>query len=456
MAAPASTPLKTKIIWAPGPRPLSSLQNFVSFRRRPLRFLTNLAKTYGDVAHFAMPAGRHFFFINHPDHIRDLLVTSNRKFQKSLILQRTKRVLGEGLLTSEGELHLRQRRLSQPAFHRQRIAGYANTMVDYTARMRDQWRDGSVLDVHHEMMRLTLAIVGKTLFDADVESDAKDIGEAVATFMNMFGLLVLPYSEYIERLPIPSMRRLRNVRIRLDEIVYRIIRERRARGGHDRGDLLSMLLMAQDIEGDGGSMTDLQLRDECLTIILAGHETTANALTWTWMLLAQNPDAEAKLHAELDALNGKLPGMDDLPRLKYTEMVLAESMRLYPPAWAIGRQALEDHQFGGFHVPKDSMVLCSQWVMHKDERYYPDPQKFIPERWTPEAKASRPKFSYFPFSAGPRQCIGESFAWMEGVLLLAIVAQQWKLKLEPGHRIIPQPAITLRPKNGVMVWAERR
>ena len=445
-----------KPMLAPGPQPLLALQNFVAFRRSPITFLTRLARDYGDVSHFSMPAGRHFFFINHPDHIKDMLVTSNRKFRKSLILQRTKRVLGEGLLTSEGEFHLRQRRLSQPAFHRQRLSGYAGTMVDYAARLREQWRDDAVMNIHEQMMQLTLAIVGKTLFDADIESDAKDIGEAVETFMNMFGLLVVPFSEYIERLPLPAMRRLRNVRVRLDEIVYRLIRERRESGNCDRGDLLSMLLLAQDTEGDGGSMTDLQLRDECLTIILAGHETTANALTWTWMLLSQNPEAEAEMHLELDALGGKLPGLDDLPQLKYTEMVLAESMRLYPPAWAIGRQALEDHHFAGFHVPKDSMILCSQWVMHKDPRYYPDPLKFLPQRWTSEAKAARPKFSYFPFGAGPRQCIGESFAWMEGVLLLATIAQQWKLRLEPGHRIVPQPAITLRPKTGVMVRTQRR
>ncbi len=451
MAATASIARVTP----PGPRPFLTLKNFIGFRTDPLNFLTALARDYGDVAHFKMGA-RNFFFINHPEHIKDLLVTSNRKFQKSLVLQRTKRILGEGLLTSEGEVHLRQRRLSQPAFHRQRIAGYAETMVRYTDGMRRQWRDGAVMNIHQQMMKLTLAIVGKTLFDADVESDAKEIGEALETFMNMFGLIFLPFSEYIERLPIPPMRRLRNVRTKLDEIVYRLIRERRQSGTLDRGDLLSMLLLAQDTEGDGGSMTDLQLRDECLTIILAGHETTANALTWTWMLLSKNPEAEAEMHAELDALGGKLPGLDDLPKLKYTEMVLAESMRLYPPAWAMGRQALEDHNFGEFFVPKDSMVLCSQWVMHKDHRFYPDPMKFVPQRWTVEAKASRPKFSYFPFGAGPRQCIGESFAWMEGVLLLATIAQQWKLRLEPGHRIVPQPAITLRPKNGVIMRIERR
>ena len=450
-----ASPSAVKISGAPGPRPLTTLRNFISFRRDPLNFLSRLARDYGDVAHFRM-GKRNFFFINHPDHIKDLLVTSNRKFQKSLVLQRTKRILGEGLLTSEGEFHLRQRRLSQPAFHRQRIAGYGNTMVEYTDGMRQQWKDGEVMDVHEQMMRLTLAIVGKTLFDSDVESDAKDIGLALETFMNMFGLIFLPFSEYIERLPIPAMRRLRNVRVRLDEIVYRLIRERRESGNRDRGDLLSMLLLAQDTEGDGGSMTDLQLRDECLTIILAGHETTANALTWTWMLLSQNPQAEAKMHLELDALGDRLLGFDDLPQLKYTEMVLAESMRLFPPAWAIGRQALEDHRFGDFHVPKDSMVLCSQWVMHKDARYYSDPQAFDPERWSAEAKAARPKFSYFPFGAGPRQCIGESFAWMEGVLLLATIAQQWKLRLEPGHRIVPQAAITLRPKTGVLVRAQRR
>ncbi|MEO5579298.1 MAG: cytochrome P450, partial [Gemmatimonadaceae bacterium] len=377
-------------------------------------------------------------------------------FHKSRGLERAKRLLGEGLLTSEGEFHLRQRRLAQPAFHRQRIAGYGATMTEYAGRTKSSWSDGQTLDIHNEMMNLTLGIVSKTLFDADVDSEAGEIGDALTTAFESFNLAMLPFTEYIERLPIPAVRRFNAARARLDSTIYRMIDERR-QTGDDRGDLLSMLLMATDTEGDGQGMSDAQLRDEALTIFLAGHETTANALTWAWYLLSQNPDAEARLHAEIDgALADRVPGFEDLPALPYTRMVFAESMRLFPPAWAVGRRALVPFEVRGYTVPRRSVVLMSQYIVHRDPRYFPDPEKFDPERWTAEAQSARPKFSYFPFGGGTRICIGEQFAWMEGILLIASIAQSWRMRLVPGHVVAVQPLITLRPRHGMRMVLERR
>src|SRR5581483_5627846 len=256
-------------------------------------------------------------------------------------------------------------------------------------------------------------------------------------------------------LPIPSTLRFRKAKARLDATIYRMIEARRV-GSKDEGDLLSMLLLAQDEEGSG-SMTDQQLRDAAMTIFLAGHETTANALTWSWLLLSQHPDVEAKLHAEVDeVLGGKLPTVEDLPKLVYTEKVLAESMRLYPPAWMVGYRAINDYAVGDYFLPAGSVILMSQYLMHHDPRYFPDPFRFDPERWTPEAKAARPKFSYFPFGGGPRVCIGEPFAWMEGILLIATFAQRWRLTLAPGYPVVLQPLITLRPKYGIRMTPEKR
>src|SRR4030095_2733472 len=333
-------------------------------------------------------------------------------FMKGLVLQRAKRLLGEGLLTSEGEFHRRQRRLAQPAFHRQRIASYADVMIDYASRTSERWRDGDTLDISVEMMRLTLGIVGKTLFDADVESESGEVGKAMTVVMELFDTLTLPFFELLSKLPLPQLRRFDAARTKLDRIIFSLVDERR-RSGADHGDLLSMLLLAQDEEGDGGQMTDQQLRDELMTIFLAGHETTANALTWTWFLLSEHPEIEARLHQELDkVLSTRKPEFADVAQLRYTEMVLAESMRLYPPAWAIGRLATVDCELGGYFVPKKSLVLVSQYVMHRDERYYDNPLAFDPERWTSELRETRPQFSYFPFGGGPRRCIGEGFAWI--------------------------------------------
>lgn len=435
----------------PGPKNWIPGSNLRALQYRPLDFLHSLAARYGDASIFRLGPQRVFFF-RHPEQVRDVLVVRHASFMKGLALQRTKVVLGEGLLTSEGDLHKRQRRLAQPAFHRERIQRYGEAMVEKAARAGERWRDGEEIDVAHEMMRLTLAVVAQTLFGADVDDQADEIGASLTELMLMFPLLVHPLGKLLVRIPfLPQVRRFRLAMERLDRTIYRIIEEHR-RAGVDRGDLLSMLLLATDVEGDGGAMSDLQLRDESMTIFLAGHETTANALAWTWYQLARNPEVERELRRELDTvLGGRLPAPADYPRLTYTEMVLAESMRLYPPAWGVGRYALEDVQVGEWTVPKNSLVLVSQGVTHRDARFWPDPERFDPLRFTAAAKAARPKMAYFPFGAGPRICIGESFAWMEGVLLLATLAQQWKL--ERGPDIETQPLITLRPRGPMMMRA---
>jgi cytochrome P450 len=438
----------------PGPRNWIPGRNLRALQYRPLEFLTRLARDYGDAVRFRIGPQPVFFF-NHPDLVREVFVTRNASFMKGLALQRTKVILGEGLLTSEGELHKRQRRLAQPAFHRERIHRYGEVMVEKALRTRERWHEGQELDVAHEMMRLTLAVVAQTLFDADVDDEADEIGAALTELMLMFPLLVHPFAQFFLRVPVvPQVRRFRRVLDRLDRTIYGIIEERR-RSNVDRGDLLSMLMLATDLEGDGGAMSDLQLRDETMTIFLAGHETTANALAWTWYLLARNPQAERELHRELDSvLDGRAPTPADYPRLPYTEMVLAESMRMYPPAWGVGRMSLEETKIGPWTVPQKSLVLVSQWVGHRDPRFWPNPDQFDPFRFAPDAKAARPKMAYFPFGGGPRICIGEGFAWMEGVLLLATIAQRWTLKR--GNDVDPQALVTLRPRGAMRMRISAR
>jgi cytochrome P450 len=440
----------------PSVKPFLIGGHFWIFRKNPTGFLETLAKL-GDISYFRMgPQGA--FFINNPEMVRDLLILNAHKFVKGRALQRAKSLLGEGLLTSEGEHHLRQRRMIQPAFHRQRIAEYAKAMVEYAEKMSAEWTDGAERDIDREMMRLTLNIVGKTLFSAEVESESDTVGGAMTTLVEMFNLLLLPFSEILEKLPLPHSIRFKKAKKTLDEVIYKIIDERR-KSGEDKGDLLSMLLLAQDEEGDGKGMSDKQIRDECLTLFLAGHETTANALTWTWYLLSQNPEKEAKFHAELDAVfaDGREPVMEDYARLPYTESVLAESMRLFPPAWAIGRLSTEEHEFAGFHVPKKSLVLVSPFVAHRDARYWENAGEFIPERWQAQSiKEASQKYIYFPFGGGVRRCIGEQFAWTEGVLLLAALGRRWKFRLNPKQKIGLQAMITLRPKHGMKMKIEKR
>mgnify|MGYP001293431756 FL=1 len=428
--------------------------HFWSFRKAPTEFLTKLARL-GDVTSFRM-GPQQGYFLTDPEMVRDLLVVNAHKFKKGRALQRAKNLLGEGLLTSEGEFHLRQRRMIQPAFHRARIAEYAQSMVEYADKMCESWQDSEVRDIDKDMMHLTLQIVAKTLFSANVEDDANEIGASMTAMVELFNYMLLPFSEWLQKLPLPQSKRFKNAKNTLNSVIYSIINARR-RSGEDTGDLLSMLLMAQD-EADGTGMTDEQIRDEALTLFLAGHETTANAMTWTWYLLSQNREKEAKLHEELDRVLGRrLPTIDDLPNLKYAEAILAESMRLFPPAWAIGRLSLEDHEFGGYAIPERSLILISPYITHRDTRFWEKADEFIPERWEKlSVKEAGQRNIYFPFGGGIRRCIGESFAWTEGILLLATLARKWKLKMVPEQKIGLQPMITLRPKYGMRMQCQNR
>jgi cytochrome P450 len=429
----------------------------LAITRRPLEFLPALAREHGDVAGFRIGA-QPFVLLSHPDHIRDVLVTHGRTFHKGRGLERAKILLGGGLLTSEDELHLRQRRLAQPAFHRARINAYGEVMAAYARRRAARWTDGAELDVSREMAAYTLAVVGRTLFDADIEGEARDIGEALGAAIAAFSFTVLPLGELLLRLPLPAARRFRRGRERLDATIYQMI-DRRRKSGTDHGDLLSMLLLAHDTEGDDTGMSDIQLRDEAMTLLLAGHETTANALTWALYLMSTSPEVERRLHVEVDALGDYPLDATDVARLPYTRAVLAETMRLYPPAWIVGRRALVEYQVGEYALPPRTIVLMSQWLVHRDPRWWPDAEAFQPERWLPGGGASdrsRPKLSYFPFGAGTRACIGEQFAWMEGVLALASFAQRWRLTLAAGQRVVPQPIVTLRSKYGMRMVAHAR
>ena len=421
----------------------------------PILLFQHLAATYGRIAHYKL-GWQHIVFLNHPDFIREILVNHPQEMIKERTQRRMKILLGEGLITSEGDFHMRQRRIAAPAFHRQRIAAYADVMTQRAALRRASWHAGQTIDIGAEMMQLALEIVARTLFNTEVTSDVLQINHEVNVIMDLYNYLIsLPLAEAYLYAPLPGLTRFRRARSRLNAVVHRIIADHRARvGAADNGDLLSMLMASRDEEGSG-VMTDEQLRDEIITIFLAGYETVANALTWTWLLLAQNPEAAQRFHDEVArVLNGRLPTLEDLPQLRYTEMVFAESMRLYPPAWAMGRQSTAPIALGPYRFPPRTYFFFSQYVTQRDPAYFPDPLRFDPERFTPEAKAARPRFAYFPFGGGARQCIGESFAWMEGVLILATIAQQWRLSLLPDQQIDVQPKITLRPKYPIHMRVE--
>ncbi|RXS98064.1 cytochrome P450 [Silvibacterium dinghuense] len=422
----------------------------------PILLFEHLASTYGRMAHYRIGPSD-IVLVNEPEFVREILIHQAQHFIKERTQRRMRILLGDGLITSEGEMHRRQRRIAAPAFHRQRIQAYSELMVERAAAMREAWQPGTEIDVAAEMMRLSLQVVARTLFAQEVTPEIESISHEVNAIMKLYNFLIaLPKAEDYLHWPIPGLMRFRRARKRLDTVVHRMIAEHRA-SGEDKGDLLSMLMRSQDAEGDHSGMTDEQLRDEVMTIFLAGYETVANALTWTWMLLGQNPEAEKKLHVELDeVLAGRLPTLEDIPRLHYTEMVLSESMRLYPPAWAMGRQATVDVEIGPYKLPAGTFFFFSQYLIQRNPEHFPHPLHFEPERFTPEQKAGRSKFVYFPFGAGNRQCIGESFAWMEMILVLATLAQHWRLRLVSGQSFEVQPKITLRPKHGIRVFAEPR
>jgi cytochrome P450 len=439
-----------------GPKGNFLLGVMPEFNRDSLAFIERLARDYGDIVStrfFYVPA----YFLYHPDHIEQVLATNSRNFIKPLSFRTPffQRLVGNGLLTSEGDFWRRQRRLAQPAFHRERISAYARVMVRDTEEMLAGWRDGEIRDTHRDMMRLTMEIVTHTLFKANVSDDADKVARALAVLVEPFSSQATLKWILDNRLPTPTNRRFHKVAAQLDEVIYRIISQRRADGSRDEGDLLSMLLQAHD--EDGSQMTDQQLRDEVITLFLAGQETTALTLTWAWYLLAQHPEAETKLWQELEeVLGGRAPEAEDYPRLRFTEMVAKESMRLYPPAYVVGREAVNECEIGGYRVPPKTQLFMAPWVVHRDPRFFDDPNEFRPERWTPEFINNLPKYAYFPFGGGPRVCIGNSFAMMEIVLLLATVAQKFRLGLVTRQPVELHPAMSLRPRNGIRMRIDRR
>ncbi len=421
--------------------------------RDPPGHVLRCARALGDVCDLGVTA-MPIVLVSHPDQIEEILVTNNKLFVKDKGTHDLSVILGNGLLTSEGDFWRRQRRLAQPAFHRDRIHAYGEVMVSFTERTLARLRDGETRNLHADLMKLTMEIVAKTLFDADVAGEAKDVGDALEVVVHRFASVRPGLMPWLDRLPTPGNRRFQRAADRLDAIIYGIIRERRDRG-RDTGDLLSMLMAARD--EDESRMSDRQLRDEAMTLFLAGHETTALALSWAFCLLSQSPEAERRLVAELAlVLAGRAPTVADLPKLRFTDAVIAEAMRLYPPAWAIGREALADLTVGGYDVPKGTQVWLSQYVVHRDPRYFDEPERFLPERWEGDLRQRLPKYAYFPFGGGPRLCIGHAFATMEAVLLLATIAQRFRVRLVPGHPIDTVAAVTLRPKHGVMVTLEER
>lgn len=441
----------------PGPKGRFLVGNALDFAQGDwLDYFQKSTREFGDIVFFRL-LNVPMCLLIHPADIEEVLVKNASNFLKSRDYRALKTALGEGLLTSEGSFWQKQRKLMQPSFRHENIATYAEIMVASVAEMLAGWRHGETRNVHDEMMRLTLDIAAKSLFGADVSGDAEKIGRALHVAVDEFlGMANLAF--FLPRfIPIPSTHRLRRAVKELDAVIYEIIRKRRASpvASHD---LLQVLLAARDDDGSG--MTDSQLRDEMMTLFLAGHETTAIALSWTFHLLAHNPSAEAALQRELDSvLGGRLPSAADLPSLPYTEMVVKESMRLFPPAWGIGRQCVKRFQIRGFSLPPRTNVFMIQWLTHRDPRFFPDPEKFSPERWQddPIRNGRLPRFSYFPFGGGPRVCIGAGFAMMEAVLLLASIAQKFYFTPAPGYSIEMLPSVTLRPKHGLqMILRDRR
>jgi cytochrome P450 len=449
-AATASTPRSA----APGPPGHLLVGNLPEFARDILGFFEECARRYGDVVALRL-GGRPACLIAHPDLVESVLVTHNADFVKhSWFFRHVDAIFGRGLLTSEGDFWLRQRRLAQPAFHRERVAAYGAEMVRETEEMLAGWGAEESRDLHADLMGLTMRIVARTLFGTEVAADVQEVGAAFDVVVREIAVRFRRPVRIPDWVPLPSNRAYRGAVARLDQLVYEMIRARRE-GAGDGHDLMGMLLHARD--EDGSRMTERQLRDEVVTIFLAGHETTALALSWGCALLARHPAAGDTLGAELDAvLGGRPPAVADLPRLRYTEAVVQESMRLYPPAYALGREALRACDLGGYRFPAGTTVFASPWVMHRDPRYFDRPSEFDPARWMDGLAKRLPRFAYFPFGGGPRMCIGNAFAMMEATLLLAALAQRYRMTPEPGHVLEPFPSITLRPRYGVRLRLSRR
>ena len=443
----------------PGPRDFLGLRTIDAMKRNPLQLMLDLHNAYGEIVHHTL-LNAPVYFLTHPDHIGYILQENHRNYQRGRDYRRLRRLLGNGLVTNDGASWLKQRRLMQPAFHRRRIAGFGEVMIQETQKMLAQWEapatSGAPLDVSSEMMRVTLNIVSRVMFGAAVQDDAARLEPLVTVAQREVRKRLYVLVDVPEWIPLPGNRRSRSARETIDAVVTRIIAARRQSDTAQEDDLLSMLLEARDPDTNE-PMDDDQLRDEVRTIFLAGHETTANALTWTWYLLARNPDAARKLREELaHVLDGRLPTVADVPQLSYTKMVVEESMRLLPPVWSISREAIDADEIGGYRIPAGGAVIMSQYLTHRHPDFWEEPEAFIPERFAPEQTKERHRFAYFPFGGGPRLCIGNNFAMLEAQLLLATIAQQYELDLVPEHPVELEPLITLRPKHGIMMTLRPR
>jgi len=439
-----------------GPKGLPISGNVLAFRRDTLKFIRDAAKEYGDVVHFRFGPKRHVYMLNNPDMIKEVLVTKQAHFRKAKGLQVARAVVGDGILTSEGKKHIRQRRLMQPAFHRDRIAGYGGAMVRQGVELMEDWKDGEVRDIHQDMMKVTLAIITETMFGKTVKEGADKIGHAIDVGLKYVSTKATSFIDIPLSVPTRSNREFVESSEVLDKTIYGLIEERRKSTGNHT-DLLAMLLAARD-EDDGQGMTDEQVRDEVMTIFVAGHETTANTMSWIFYLLATHPEAEQKLHDELKSvLGGRLPTVEDIPNLTYVNLIISETLRLYPAAWTINREVVEPVEIGGHTYEPGDTLMMSQYVMHRQEKYFDDPDEFRPERFAGDLLKRIPAYAYFPFGGGPRVCIGNNFALMEAALLLSTIAQRYRLRLaEPDQKVELEPVVTLRPKNGLPMRLEKR
>lgn len=430
----------------PGPKPHFLLGNIPLAGPEPLDTFRRWAAEYGDIFYYRA-AWLHVYFLNRPDLIDYVLVRNPQNFLKDRVIQNSRWLLGTGLLTAEAEAWKRQRRLIQPAFSRDRIASYGRCMTESAEQMLETWEADTVVDIHQEMMNLTLRIVMRALFESETTGTDRISRSLNTVMLNSIGgkLLLPPFFRY---LPLPGMGDVRRAVEDMNAAVYAIIRQRRSGSTRTSGDLLSILMQAGD--EDGSRMTDEQLRDEVMTFLLAGHETTALALSWALYLLSENGEAEEKLHQELDRLlGGRLPGVSDLPSLTFVDNVIKETMRLCPPAWSVARRVICEFELEGYPIPAGANIVMSQWIMHRDPRFFSDPERFDPDRWSNSACQSLPRFAYFPFGGGPRQCIGASFAITEVALILATIARRFQPVLAEKTPIRPVPGLTLRPKNPI-------
>lgn len=434
-------------------RSLPLLGELLEFGADRLGFLSAVAREQGDVATFKLGPYRAWLLTN-PDDIADVLIRNADRFRKGPVLQRARFVLGDGLLTAEGDVHRQHRDMVQPAFHSRRITGYAGTMIEQADAATKTWADGVPLDLHAETVRITLASAGRTLLGASLgDDDVATVESALADLLSAYKLAFVPFGWHLQRLPVGPVRRLARGRTKLYGLVDRVIAERRANDA-DAGDLLSALVNPEE---DGDRLSDQEIRDHAVTLLLAGHETTANGLAFALDLLAKHPEAEARLHAEIDTvLDGDPPTPDDAGRLPVCRAVMSEALRLYPPAWLMGREAVADHPVNGRTIAAGDVTLLSQWITHREPRWWPEPERFRPERWLDDSLRDRPRWAYFPFGAGLRRCIGEGFAWTEGVLALATIASRWTLRPIADRTVTLDPLITLRPRNGVWLVPEPR